>query len=246
MLRFVFLLLVFVNLAYFIWAGGYLGSSNEGHEPERLQAQLAVDRLKIIGREEPAPQAAEPAGASAAPPVLAAAATDDQSATRTAQVAGAPAVDTTPEAAPPAIVCRRAGPMSTADADKLTSVVTGKGGKVTPVAGEEKSYWVFIPAVAGKPMEASVAELKQAGISDFFVAGGEKGGASAISLGLFHQEAAAKELLQRLAKKGIRSAKIETKPRKTDKVLLDVQAPADVIDRHVAGASFRVTGCPKE
>lgn len=57
MARIVFLLLVFANLAVYVWAAGYLGGGDDGREPERLRNQLQPERLKVSVGDTPAPAA---------------------------------------------------------------------------------------------------------------------------------------------------------------------------------------------
>lgn len=53
----IFFLLVFVNLAFFVWAAGYLGESSEGREPQRLGQQLHPEQLRVV---QNIPDAAQP------------------------------------------------------------------------------------------------------------------------------------------------------------------------------------------
>ena len=65
MARPVFLLLLFANLAFFVWASGYLGARDEGREPERLTSQLQPDRLRVtVGDDRSSPTPAEVSAAS--------------------------------------------------------------------------------------------------------------------------------------------------------------------------------------
>lgn len=233
--RAVFLLLVLANLLFFAWAAGYLGGGDEGREPERLRGQHHPDRLEVKVRDERAsvqpqvPTAPEPAVEQG--PAAASSAVPESAAVAKADAA---------------VVCRRIGPMPKADADKLARVLRDQGGKVAaPVALDGNSYWVFIPSGDDVSTDKKVAELKQAGISDYFIAG-EGANKGAISLGVFHREDAANDLLQRLNKKGIKSAKIDVKPRRTDRVVLDVRASAELIEQQLKGQSFSVANCPKE
>ncbi|MBI5786670.1 MAG: SPOR domain-containing protein [Rhodocyclales bacterium] len=57
MARIVFLLLVFANLAVYVWAAGYLGGRDDGREPERLRNQLQPERLRVSFGDTPAPAA---------------------------------------------------------------------------------------------------------------------------------------------------------------------------------------------
>lgn len=47
MLRILLLLLILANLLFFVWAQGFLGSGDEGREPQRLANQLMPEKLKV-------------------------------------------------------------------------------------------------------------------------------------------------------------------------------------------------------
>jgi hypothetical protein len=150
-------------------------------------------------------------------------------------------------AAASAIVCRRVGPMSVVDAETLKRVLVAQGAAATPVATDELNYWVFIPATnAGKPADKEIALLKEAGIKDFFVVSDEGSSHNAVSLGLFHKEDAAKELLHRLVKKGIKSAKVTTKARAGGKATLDARGESDKLDALLSGQASVAVECPRE
>ncbi len=223
MARLAFLLLALLNLAFFVWSAGYLGGTDEGREPERLRGQLNPERLSVAVAE---PKAA-PEAATKSPPEA-----------PTESVAAPPV--------PPATVCRRLGPLATADADKLAAKLAAQlasAGEVKSTPVEGRSFWIFIPAAAAKPTEKTAAELRQAGFSDFFVVSDDGPNRGAFSLGLYHKEDAANELLQRLGKKGIKSARIDSRPRKTDKTILEIRAPAEAIDQALTGTSVDVADC---
>lgn len=46
-MRLTFFLLVLANLAFYVWSAGYLGTTMDGHEPERLGQQLAPEKIAI-------------------------------------------------------------------------------------------------------------------------------------------------------------------------------------------------------
>lgn len=79
----IFFLLVFVNLAFFVWAAGYLGESSEGREPQRLGQQLHPEQLRVV---QNIPDAAQPSATHAAP------------------TSPAAPVASTPPASPPAVL----------------------------------------------------------------------------------------------------------------------------------------------
>ncbi len=234
MAQVVFLLLLVANLVYFIWSAGYLGGGSEGREPERLAAQIQPERMEIAVR-----TAASDTGkteASEAKPAGDAAPVAEAAAPTPANGDASRATET---------VCRRVGPIPRAEADRLAASLREKGVTVTEVGAAEdgNNYWVHIPAA-----EASsklVGELKQAGFTDFFIAseGPNKG---AISLGLFHREQAAKDLQQRLVKKGIKPVKIDVRPRRAEKIALDLRGPADPIDKTLADHKHRAAACPAQ
>lgn len=53
MVRIVFVMLLFANLAVFAWTAGYLGGNEDGREPERLKAQLQPERLTVAKNGKP-------------------------------------------------------------------------------------------------------------------------------------------------------------------------------------------------
>lgn len=212
MARLAFLLLVLANLAFFVWAAGYLGGADAGREPERLRVQLNPEKLRVTV-----------VAAKAAP--------------ETRPETGAPA-----QPVPPAMVCRRVGPMATVDAERLAAKLAVDG-EVKSIPMEGRSYWVFIPAADARPTEKTAAQLRQAGISDFFVVSDDGPNRGAFSLGLYHKEDAANDLLQRLGKKGIKLARIDSKPRKTDKTILEIRAPAEAIDQALSGLTVDAGEC---
>jgi hypothetical protein len=212
MARGLFLLLVFANLVFFIWAAGYLGARDEGREPERLRNQLQPERLRVAVGGEQAPTASSHAPGTAAS----------------------------------AVVCRRVAAMATTDAESVQKAVVAQGGSATQTPADELSYWVYIPPVAGKPSEQDIVLLKAAGIKDYFVVTEEGINRNALSLGLYHKEDAARELMQRLVKKGIKSAKLTTKTRVTGKSMLLVRGTAGMLDSALTGQSAEAVDCPKE
>lgn len=234
-MRLLFFVLVAANLLLFVWAG-WLGGAEEGREPERLKAQLQADKIQVAVAKEEQPAATEP------PPAPAASMAGSANAAPADVMPGPEKTAAAEQAGLP--VCRRVGPLSTAEADKLAAAIAGKGGKATVVPVDGNNFWVFIPANAGKPVEKSAAELREAGITDFFVVAGDGAARGAISLGLFHKEEAAKDLQARLVRKGIKTAKIDVKPRKADKIVLEVQGPGELVEKQLAAQSGQVSACP--
>lgn len=150
------------------------------------------------------------------------------------------------QAAGPAPVCRRVGPLGAAEAEALDKAVVAGGGSVVQSSIDDVSYWVFIPAVAGKPAEQDIAALRKAGFKEFFVVTDEGPSLNAISLGLFAKEEAAKEKMARLVKNGIKSARMATQTRPTGKLMLLSRGTPEVLDKALAGLGAEPVDCPKE
>jgi len=190
MARAVFLVLVFANLVFFVWASNYLGVEDEGHEPGRVKAQLQADRLIVAVRDANAPMQA----------------------------------------------CRRVGPLALADAERLKVALGARSGiavVLNPVP--ENGFWVFIPPLADKAAtEKKATELKRMGIDDFFIVGEPGPYHNAISLGSFSNEETAKDLYDRLIKKGVRSARVEPRQRPAEKASIDVRGEAALVARGLA------------
>jgi hypothetical protein len=202
--RAVFLLLVFANLAAFVWAAGYLGGGGEGREPERLAQQLQPERLKV-------------------------------------SLGGTPLRESGL-----AQVCRKAGPLGSAEAEALDQVLVAAGGSAQRVSIDEVSYWVFIAAVDGKPAENDIAALRKAGFKEFSVVTEEGPNLNAISLGVFAREDAAREKLARLVRNGIKSAKMATRAKPTGQMTLVARGTPATLEKTLAGLPSEPVDCPKE
>jgi len=112
------------------------------------------------------------------------------------------------------------------------------------------TYWVLIPSLANRlAADKKLAELKQIGLSGFFVMLEEGSYKFAISLGQFDTEQAAVEFLQGLSKRGVKSAKLQVREKPVDKVQLEVRGPVELLDRQLPGlligqAAASIGDCP--
>lgn len=111
-------------------------------------------------------------------------------------------------------------------------------------------YWVYIPPLANRlAADTKMAELKKRDIADFSLITEEGPNQFAILLGLFNTEPAANEYLKELAKRNVRSAKLQLRENPLDKVQLEVRGPAELLAKQLAemlnGQSSAKTGdCP--
>ena len=191
MLKFVFWLLAGVNLLVLAIGQGYLGSfRTETREPARLKNQLQAGKLTLLTQEQ--------ATAPAAPPVA------EERATPAAAVP-APA---------PSYACTEVGNFLLADGRRFEAQVAalelGDRQSRRNVAGQEvSSYMVYIPPQGSKEgAERKAGELKQLGVTNYFIMGDGSPMRWGISLGVFKSESGAQSQLASLNKQGVHSARI--------------------------------------
>ena len=193
MLKFVFWLLAAINLLVLAIGQGYLGSfRTETREPARLKNQLHAEKITLLTQAQataPA-EAATPAAAATAP-------------------APAPA---TP--APQVFACTEVGNFVLADARKfearLEPLELGERQSRRNVAGQDiSSYMVFIPPQGSKEgADRKAGELKQLGVTNYFIMGEGSPTRWGISLGVFKSETSAQNHLASLNKQGVHSARV--------------------------------------
>lgn len=154
-------------------------------------------------------------------------------------------------AVPPQLACRMIDKLAPADAEQLQKGLQEAGGDlVATLAGgdDAPSFWVAIPALPNKAAaDKKAGELKLLGVTDFHVM--QSDGSFAISLGLFRSESGASEFLLGLNKKGVKSARIETRAKPPVPVRLEVRGPAELLAKRlpellagIAGAA--AVDCP--
>ncbi len=195
-MKFVFWALLAANAGLFAYSQGYLGKvEGSEREPQRLKTQLASERMVMLSAAE-ARAAAETAAAAAPAP-----------AAQEAPPEPAPApVDT--------IACTQAGSFAAGDARRFENRINRLGfgdrqSRTSVPFQEVTSHLVYLPPNGGKDgADRRVAELKEKGISNFFVMQGEGPMKWAVSLGVFKTEAAAQKLVADFGKQSIRGARV--------------------------------------
>ena len=185
MLKFVFWLLAAINLLVLAIGQGYLGSfRTETREPARLKNQLHAEKITLLTQAQASapPEAATPAAPAPARPQL--------------------------------YACTEVGNFVLADARKfeakLEPLALGERQSRRTVAGQDiSSYMVFIPPQGSKEgAERKAAELKQLGVSNYFIMGDGSPQRWGISLGVFKSETSAQSQLASLNKQGVHSARV--------------------------------------
>lgn len=181
MLKFVFWLLAGVNLLVFAIGQGYLGSfRSETREPARLKNQLQATKLTLLTPEQATAPAAAPAAAAPAP----------------------------------SYACTEVGNFVLADGRRFEAQVAaldlGDRQSRRNVAGQDiSSYMVYIPPQGSKEgADRKAGELKQLGVTNYFIMNESSPMRWGISLGVFKSESGAQTQLASLNKQGVHSARI--------------------------------------
>lgn len=135
-----------------------------------------------------------------------------------------------PAAKREAAVCRVISGLSIADAETLMTAVNTAGAeaKVFPLA-EPTLYLVVITDLANKSAaDRKAAELTRFGIQEQNMVALE-GERHEIVLGRFDTEAAAASFLQGLARRGIKSARVDSREQSALKARVEARAPASML-----------------
>ncbi|MES2299511.1 MAG: SPOR domain-containing protein [Pseudomonadota bacterium] len=200
MLKFIFWTLLCLNGALFAYSQGYLGKIDNGaHDASPMKNQLNAAKLALITPEQ--------ASASAA-------------AAKAAAAAAAAA-----KAKPEVIACTEVGNFGAAGAKRFETMVAPlalgeRQSRRSVTAEESTSSIVYIPPQGSKEgAERKASELKQLGVSNYFIMSEESTMKWGISLGVFKSEAAAQRLLASLVKQGVHSARISPRGGSTNKVV---------------------------
>jgi len=236
-MRILIFVLAFANLLFFAYAQGYFGRP-ENPDSMRLEKQLKPEMMQVVSRgEPPATPVPVPAVPVAAAPAEEVAPTSPPAVEVPKEAVGGEAAktelakETNKEAPKDGISCVAWPSLSSSEADRLSALITEKfddfrqSRKPMPVEGG--AWWVFIPPQVSKAeADKKAGELKQLGVTDFFVIQDSGPNRWAISLGVFSAEAGANAHLAQLRSKGVRSAKAG--PRNTKDVLQAVEARGPV------------------
>ena len=199
MLKFLFWALLCINGAMFAYGRGYLGNfkGNE-REPARMKGQVNADKLVLV------PAAAAVAATPAGP---------------------APVAAPEPVAAAPApLACVEIGNLTAQEARRFDNRIAALGQALQPVrqnvtTTEVGSYMVHVPPQATREAaDRKADELKNLGVTNFYVIPDNTPMKWAISLGVFKSENAAKTLLAALNKQGVQGARISERGTQVSRV----------------------------
>jgi hypothetical protein len=196
-LRFVFWALLCANALVFAYGQGLLGSLDGGaREPARLRNQLAADKLVLLTGEQ-AQAIAAVVPAESAP-------------TETPELAAAepPAPASSP------VTCVETDAFTAGDARRFETRLArldlgARQSRLTVPFQEVTSHLVYLAPQGGKEgADRRSAELRERGITSFFVMQGDSPLRWAISLGVFKTEAGARVHAATLAKQGVQNVRV--------------------------------------
>ena len=238
MLRFAVWVLLFLNAALFAYGQGYFGTGNAGeHEPGRQKRQVHTPKLVVLTAEQAA-AAAKAAPAPTAPG-------DDAPAPEAAAPApAAPAPAPTP-AAPTALACLDVGSFSVNGARRfearLAALDLGERQTRQAVQGQDVSSWlVNIPPQGSKEAaDRKAAELRNLGVTNFFIVRDDTPMKFAISLGLFKTESGAQALLAQLGKQGVHTARITPRGPQSTRYIYRLRGLDEAARKRVVGYAER-------
>lgn len=187
-------LLVLGNLLFYALSHGLFGRP-DNPDASRVDQQIAAERIKLVSRGE-APQA-KPGDTAVAPD---------------------PASET----------CLRWEGLTDQETERLEALILERFPALTvkrqTQSGEGGGWWVFIPALASKAeADKKAQELRQLGVSDYFILQEAGNHRHAISLGLFSSEKGGRERLADVRAKGVKSAQLATRPGKALKYSLEAR-----------------------
>lgn len=204
MLKFVFWALLAANAVLFAYGRGLLGSVDaELREPARLRNQVAPDKLVLLSGEQA--QALAAAARTEAP---------DTAAAEAPEAEPVPAAPAAPPPAAPAFACLETEAFAAADARRFETRLARLelGARQTRLAipfQEVTSHLVYLPPAGGKEgADRRVAELRERGVTNFFIMQGDSPLRWAVSLGVFKTETGARTLAAELAKQGVQGVRI--------------------------------------
>jgi hypothetical protein len=228
-MRAFFLLLVLANLAFFAY--GRVVLEGAGPESRIQQLQVAAERIRHIRAPERAP-AGKPRTPGKAVP---------SAPPKTASAVPAACLEWGNFAGPGAAKAELALAELELAPEQVERVVIDAGG-----------YWVYIPPLKTRSdADRKVRELRNLGVTEFFVVQDAGQWRNAISLGIFRTEEAAQTFLAGLRQQGVRSAIAARRENFLKQVVFYVREPGEeavarltLIQQDFPGSEIRAMPCP--
>jgi len=228
-MRALFLLLILANLAYFGYSRVALEGAGSGNQVAQLQ--ISPDRIKLLKAAGGALPESRPAPAKSIAPVA---------------PKPAPAV--------PAACLEWgifAGP-NVARAEGALARLELPAGQVERVLTDAGGYWVHVPPLKTKAdVDRKARELRDLGVTEFFVVQDAGQWRNAISLGIFRTDEAAQTFLAKLKQQGVRSAIAARRENFLKQVAFHVREPDEAtvarvtaLQQEFPGSEVKAGPCP--
>lgn len=227
-MRALFLLLVLANLVLYAYA--HVTRDSGSVESQIPLLQIAPEKIKLI-------QAADkPAGKPRAP-----AKSIPPSPPKAALVAPAACLEWGIFAGPDVVKAADALARLELAGEQVDRAVTDAGG-----------YWVYMPPLKTKgEVDRKIRELKDLGVSEFFVVQDAGQWRNAISLGIFRTDEAARGFLAELRKRGVRSAVAARRENFLKQVAFYVREPSEstvakltALQQEFPASEMKAAPCP--
>ena len=131
--------------------------------------------------------------------------------------------------APKVTACMELGAFNLVDVPKLDEQLAPLGNRVSQRRVDDTAnWWVFMPPQGGREgAQKKVAELKRLGIEELFVLQDDPKAPFAISLGVFRSEESARNRLEQLRERGVRTAQVGRRPTAVQRVVYEIRAVDD-------------------
>jgi hypothetical protein len=236
-LKFAFWTLLGLNAVLFAYGQGYLGAvSGNEHEPARARNQLSTDRIRIVTAGE-AQASAETAKAEAAN-------------TEAPREAAAPAGEPAPVQEVPKVLvaCTEVGSFGTGEARRfearLARLDLGEHQSRRSVQEQDvSSYLVYIPPQGSKEAaDRKAGELRNHGVTNFFIISADSPYKWAISLGVFKSEQSAQALLASLNKQGVHTARVAPRGPQATRYVYQFRGIDAATRKKIAGYAEKFDG----
>lgn len=139
---------------------------------------------------------------------------------------------------PKTVACMELGSFNITDAAKVDE-------RLAPLAlgsrlaqhrvDESANWWVFMPPQGAREgAQKKVAELKRLGVEEYFILQDDPKLQFAISLGVFRSEEAARNRLEELRTRGVRTAQVGRRPTPVQRVVYEIRAVDDATGARLA------------
>ena len=228
-MRAFFLLLVLVNLAYFAY--GRVALEGGGVESRIPQLQVAPERIKLLNVTERAPAEKPQLPLKALPPAPPKTATAAPAACLEWGIFAGPGVDR---------------------AERALASLELPEGQVERTVTDAGGYWVYMSPLKNKAeVDRKVRELRDLGVTEFFVVQDAGQWRNAISLGIFRTDEGAQAFLAGLKQRGVRSAIVTRRENFLRQVAFYVREPSaatvarlTALQEEFPGSEMKAGPCP--